>query len=751
MSAAIAAKRVLQAAAAAAAAVQAERAAERDARDARGEGPGDALGHAHEAREDDDATFRRRRKPPPSRRPVIAKVVEAPLSSDAESAEEDGVPDEDVARSRKLAIQSTLRTFELSASQQDAFRVVYEQRALAFITGPAGTGKSQLVRALLAAWRANALRAERHVVGMSLDGSGKKDAALAALHLDDPTCNGRVALTATTGIAAVNLGNGARTFYSALGLVPTDLKSPPEEVAARFKTARWLFKRRRALLTLRHLIIDEASMLSADALDWLDEFLSLVRGSPKTLAKGRAPFGGIQVLLVGDMCQLPPVVERGTPRTFVFSARVFKSAPFRVCVLREVFRQHDPQFVALLHRARFGLVTPEDIALLNTRVGVDLTVNGIHATILYCVNRDVDGENAARLAELPGHPCTFEARVGTELLQTVHKDPPDVKSAKILTLERLASTIARDAKIGTLGPERGARGSKLMLKVGAQVMLAANIDVSTRLAKGIRGKVEGFMTPRQWNERLVRTARAKAESQACKARAAAAATVATAATASTDFAAASGPLSCDDDRDPLSAGAGLIAEAVAAARASCVKIDSSDDARILSVMGGADVFSYPDSVLPVVRFLVPRSSAPPHGRDTGQGEGSSAAGASSSRFEEVVVLVPVWRFSRAEAGVGEAVYAQVPLRLAWATTMHSSQSLTLDLVNINLKGVFEPGQAYVALSRCTSLEGLSFESPVRQDQFFAQPQCVAFSLGSGESPPEALDDLEAPLGCSETY
>ena len=162
---------------------------------------------------------------------------------------------------------------------------------------------------------------------------------------------------------------------------------------------------REVLRRLRVLAIDEISMLSAAVLDALDAAFRTARGRPD------APFGGVQLVLVGDFCQLAPVCGE-----YAFRARAWKAleGQMRVVSLTEVMRQESAEFVHLLHRARFGKLTTDDVWWLKAHGrgegGGEEGAEGAEAAapnMLAFANAACDARNAQQLAETPGDPVVF--------------------------------------------------------------------------------------------------------------------------------------------------------------------------------------------------------------------------------------------------------------------------------------------------------------------------------------------------------
>ena len=213
------------------------------------------------------------------------------------------------------------------------------------------------------------------------------------------------------------------------------------------------------------LIIDEISMLTLDLLDKLDDI-------GKRMRRSSAPFGGIQLLLVGDFCQLPPVMKDAGLQ-FAFESRRWSTIVQATIELKEIHRQKDPVFQTVLGEARRGLLSLESIALLKARIGLDWKKQKIRPTLLFPKNAEVDMINAANLKALKGiRP--FEAGF---------KSSPKTKIDR--TGEAFLRSVAATDRDAMYRP-------KLELAIGAQVMLIKNLDLAGGLVNGSRGIVIRF-------------------------------------------------------------------------------------------------------------------------------------------------------------------------------------------------------------------------------------------------------------------
>lgn len=210
-----------------------------------------------------------------------------------------------------------------------------------------------------------------------------------------------VAVTASTGIAATHIGGMTIHSWSGIGikdaLTPYDL----EHIATREKVVK--------RLTSAHvLVIDEISMLDGSVLDMVDTVLRTVR-------KRAEPFGGVQVVLIGDFFQLPPITRGGVSVHYAFEARVWPAAQFLTCYLSDQFRQEDELLLGLLSSIRRNEIEEEHYTLL--REQTEIGFPDIEPTRLYTHNADVDAVNLQKLKELSGSVRSFKmSAIGSKAL-----------------------------------------------------------------------------------------------------------------------------------------------------------------------------------------------------------------------------------------------------------------------------------------------------------------------------------------------
>ena len=192
----------------------------------------------------------------------------------------------------------------------------------------------------------------------------------------------KVVVTATTGLASSHIGGQTIHSWSGMGL--NDHLS--EDYVYTISETR-----KKGIRKTDVLIIDEISMMHDYNLDMVDEAMRIIRENDK-------PFGGIQVILVGDFFQLPPVKQGGSGKFVVFS-EVWKKMNVKVCYLEEQHRQDDEDLQDILNAMRDGTLNQRHLDLLQSRVGKKAYDN---VTRLYTLNIDVERINTQKLDELDG-------------------------------------------------------------------------------------------------------------------------------------------------------------------------------------------------------------------------------------------------------------------------------------------------------------------------------------------------------------
>lgn len=340
-----------------------------------------------------------------------------------------------------------------------------------------------------------------------------------------------VAITASTGIAATHLEGVTIHSWSGIGI-----KDQLTEVDRLSLMKKPYLKYR--FIDVEVLIIDEVSMLDGKRLDLINEVCQMFRQSIQ-------PFGGMQVVLCGDLFQLPPITKKGERPDFVFRSDSWKQMDLTVCYLQEQYRQDDKEFLSLLNQLRSNTLSQKIVDQLHARKMLPEHADHL-MTRLFTHNANVDQVNLDQLDQLEAKGKTYH-----------------------LTAEGEDKVVEKAIK-GCLAPE------DLELKEGAVVMFVKN-NFTKGYVNGTMGTVVGF----------------------------------------------------SEDGYPL------------VKTRSGKKIEATPEA--WTIKEGGEVLSHLE---------------------------------------------------------------QVPLRLAWAITIHKSQGMTLDAAQMDLSRCFEPGMGYVALSRLKTLEGL---------------------------------------------
>lgn len=264
---------------------------------------------------------------------------------------------------------------------QNALRLIQYTRQSVFLTGKAGTGKSTFLK---------------HVCKVT-----KK----------------KYVVLAPTGIAAINAGGSTLHSFFKLPFHPLLPDDPNFQGKKLHDTLKYSSDHRKLIQNIELVIIDEISMVRADIIDFIDKVLRIYSRNM------REPFGGKQVLLVGDIFQLEPVVKadereiisRFYPNPYFFSARVFQEMELVAIELTKVYRQTDKVFVGVLDRIRTNTAGSADLQLLNTRCNAPIHKGENDMYITLATRRDtVDHINEQKLAELPGKAVKLQGEIHGE-------------------------------------------------------------------------------------------------------------------------------------------------------------------------------------------------------------------------------------------------------------------------------------------------------------------------------------------------
>ena len=282
----------------------------------------------------------------------------------------------------------------------------------------------------------------------------------------------QIQMCAMTGCAALLLGNRAKTLHSWSGIGLG--KGTAQELFVKIrKNARAM----RNWLSVNMLIIDEVSMMTAELLDKLNALAKMIRKTDK-------PFGGIQVVLVGDFYQLPPIrkaadsspMDKDAP-LFAFEAECWSEVVPSAFELTVIMRQKDEVFQRVLVEARHGDLSKESCAILKERwEGHNWRAGKIKPTLLFPRRAEVDLINASNYRELKGRKERYEAKLVSNGKAPIGFDIQG--EAFLRTLQHF------DAEASYL--------TELELVDGAQVMLIANMDPALGLVNGSRGVIVGY-------------------------------------------------------------------------------------------------------------------------------------------------------------------------------------------------------------------------------------------------------------------
>jgi hypothetical protein len=373
----------------------------------------------------------------------------------SESASSTSAMSIDLVDSSQEDVEEKVTRMTLDPIQQRAIDAAMEGKNI-FLTGVAGTGKSLVTQKIVQ------------------NAKSKKQ---------------EVAVAAPTGVAAVNLNLGAQTVHSLAGVKVPQRVRDFSTMFTKANQKKWI--------KIEMLVIDECGMLTADFLDWLDIHIRRIRRSPL------APFGGIQLIFVGDFAQLGPVPGQISLRdkaykpndeaadcflglqectAYAFQSVVWREANFHHIHLKKVYRQSDQDFIAALMDLRESRGNSTKVADLVRACSTPLESRpdlkipaGITPTVLYCTNWKVDKENGDALRSLKTDSKIFPAH------DTVVVDD-DVPPAFRPNIEE---SLMKDKFFSQCQASKD-----LEMKVGAQVMLLQNLEDG--LVNGSRGVIEAF-------------------------------------------------------------------------------------------------------------------------------------------------------------------------------------------------------------------------------------------------------------------
>lgn len=304
---------------------------------------------------------------------------------------------------------------------QKALQIIQFTNNSLFLTGKAGTGKSTFLRYIAATTK------KKHII------------------------------LAPTGIAAINAGGSTLHSFFKLPfypLVPNDKRYSTRNLRS---TMKYNSDKCKLLREVELIIIDEISMVRADIIDFIDKVLRLYNRNM------REPFGGKQLLLVGDIYQLEPVLKEEDrkllqpfyPGFYFFDAKVFQNYPLVSIELNKVYRQNDPLFISILDHIRTNQATDIDFKLINERVDAELKHTGQNEEdfmITLSTKRDtVDWINNEGLENLDGDAVMFLGEIKGEFPESSLPTPIELNLKVGAHIMFIKNDIEKQWVNGTLG------------------------------------------------------------------------------------------------------------------------------------------------------------------------------------------------------------------------------------------------------------------------------------------------------------
>jgi len=257
-------------------------------------------------------------------------------------------------------------------------------------------------------------------------------------------------ITASTGIASINIGGSTIHSFAGIGLA----NHPIEQILANLKQTKFNKIRKRIIKT-KTLAIDEISMISPELLEILDIVFREIRQSKKI-------FGGLQVLFFGDFLQLPPVNKFNEEISYCFNSKIWEDFNFKNFILTKAFRQSDKDFIDILNNLRFGIVNLNDQKILDSRVNIADQNQSIKPTILTTHNDRVERINAKFMQNIANKEFEYKADFSGDLYKI-----------DFLKKNCLAYQV-------------------LKLKIGAQVMMIKNTHQKEGVINGSLGIIRDF-------------------------------------------------------------------------------------------------------------------------------------------------------------------------------------------------------------------------------------------------------------------
>lgn len=303
-------------------------------------------------------------------------------------------------------------------------------------------------------------------------------------------------ITATTGAAAACI-SGAVTLYKFLGIRPCKERESFKEYWSMIVNNRAALLRLREVVTL---VIDEVSMLHGRFVLLLDLLLRKARGLHDV------PFGGVQMILVGDFLQLPPVHRKEDPWKQLFAFEIFSLIGFypRRYDLSTVFRQRDPAFLEAMEEARNGRVSAKALQYLRQCEKTVFPDDGIKPTLVFQRNSDVDAENNRCMDEVPDSGNTRRVLFHTHCLFAEARFD---SATRITTYTPCDRPYLEKEAGGRMNDQLDGLPADMRVRTNEQILFRMNVDTQqAQVANGTLGLVVGWAQarPEQGTSTLVR-------------------------------------------------------------------------------------------------------------------------------------------------------------------------------------------------------------------------------------------------------
>jgi ATP-dependent exoDNAse (exonuclease V) alpha subunit len=496
---------------------------------------------------------------------------------------------------------------------QESLKIMGETRENLFLTGEAGTGKSTL------------------------------------LNYFRRTTEKNVVVLAPTGVAALNVEGQTIHSFCAFG---------PDITLQKVKKLAPFSPKYKLLQKIDTIIIDEISMVRADLLDCVDKFLRLNGPAPKV------PFGGIQMVFIGDLHQLPPVEKdfsngdglfKQYASPYFFDSHCFRSTNFRYIQLKTMYRQTDRVFIDVLNAVRNNVATQDHLTVLNSRAK--------------------EGKDKFTFEQFAVYLTTTNARA-----RQVNSFFLDKIQSEIKTYKGRAAGTFEDRELPT--------DLDLQVKVGSQIMMLNN-DRAKRWVNGTMGKIIGIVSAENTTSPDQRSGtppnlggeRAHGTKSAVW-------------SPSPQLA-----------RHSFSDG-GAWGESPEGERGRTVNNNDQDSPEL--TYGNFEEPSSESSDIITIEL-----------------ENGEQVEVGPHTWEMYKFVLD--KYTQKIDSKTTGTFTQFPFKLAWAVTIHKAQGKTFDKVYIDLTtGTFAHGQLYVALSRCRTLEGIHLKRAITSHDIILDNRIVVF-------------------------